>query len=83
MASGVGVALETVPVAEGATLAEALGGGEDYELVIATTDANRLRSVFEAAGLPEPIEIGVVTPGDTRTLGGEPLEALGFSHDVT
>ena len=83
MASRVGVALETVPVAEGATLAEALGGGEDYELVIATTDANRLRSNFEAAGLSEPIEIGVVTPGDTRTLGGEPLEALGFSHDVT
>ncbi|HUP87134.1 MAG TPA: thiamine-phosphate kinase [Acidimicrobiales bacterium] len=32
-ASGVGVVLESVPVAEGATDAQALGGGDDYELV--------------------------------------------------
>ena len=34
-ASGVGVRLERVPIAEGATLEQALGGGEDYELVYA------------------------------------------------
>ena len=33
-ASGVGFELDAVPVAEGATLDEALGGGEDYELVV-------------------------------------------------
>ena len=33
VASGVGVRLDEVPVALGATLDEALGGGEDYELV--------------------------------------------------
>ena len=34
-ASGVGFVLDDVPVADGATLEEALGGGEDYELLIA------------------------------------------------
>ena len=33
-ASGVGFRLDDVPVADGATLDEALGGGEDYELVL-------------------------------------------------
>ena len=37
-ASDVGFALESVPVADGATLEEALGGGEDYELLIAVSD---------------------------------------------
>lgn len=32
-ASGVGVRLDTIPLAEGATAAQALGGGEDFELV--------------------------------------------------
>ncbi len=35
-ASGVGVALDAVPVADGATAEEALAGGEDYELLVAT-----------------------------------------------
>ncbi len=48
-ASGVGFELSDVPVAEGATLDEAISGGEDYELLIATDDAARLRS-----GLPGP-----------------------------
>jgi thiamine-monophosphate kinase len=33
MASGVGVRLEEIPVADGATKEQALGGGDDYELV--------------------------------------------------
>ena len=40
-ASGVGFRLDDVPVADGATLQEALGGGEDYELVIAAGEADR------------------------------------------
>ena len=32
-ASGTGIALDDVPVARGATLEQALHGGEDYELV--------------------------------------------------
>src|SRR5581483_10683919 len=33
-ASGVGAALDTVPVAPGATEEQALGGGEDFELLV-------------------------------------------------
>ncbi len=44
-ASGVGFDLDDVPVAEGATLDEALGGGEDYELVVAV--ARRRPKRFE------------------------------------
>jgi len=81
--SGVGADLAEVPVEEGATLEEALGGGEDYELLIATADPDMLREAFATAGLPAPIEIGIVTAGSDRTLGGEPLEEVGFSHDVS
>ncbi|HQU26321.1 MAG TPA: thiamine-phosphate kinase [Acidimicrobiales bacterium] len=80
-ASGVGFALATVPVAEGATLEEAISGGEDYELLVATPDARRLAEVFAARGLPAPIEVGaVVADARTRTLGGRPLERRGFEH---
>ena len=54
-ASGVGVALEAVPVADGATLDEALGGGEDYELVVTHHDAAALVAAFVAVGLRAPV----------------------------
>ncbi len=50
-ASGVGFELTDVPVADGATIEEAISGGEDYELLIATDDAARLRLVFHDRGL--------------------------------
>ena len=66
-ASGVGFALEDVPVATGATLDDALGGGEDYELVV--TGA--------AVGIP----IGRCTDDPSvRTLRGAPLPAGGWEH---
>ncbi|HVC25020.1 MAG TPA: thiamine-phosphate kinase [Acidimicrobiales bacterium] len=80
-ASGVGVDLEEVPVAQGATLEEALGGGEDYELVFAAADAGRIAASFAAAGLVEPIEIGrCVADSGSRTLAGRPFEIVGFEH---
>ena len=82
VASQVGVALDQVPVTEGATADEARGGGEDYELVITTPDPERLRRTFGEAGLHEPIAIGVVTAGDARTLQGVPFRDSGFIHDA-
>ncbi|MGH9021437.1 MAG: thiamine-phosphate kinase [Acidimicrobiales bacterium] len=80
-ASGVGFELDEVPVADGATLDEAVGGGEDYELLIATSDAARLRMIFADRGLREPITIGrVVADRATRTLGGVGLERRGYQH---
>jgi thiamine-monophosphate kinase len=82
-ASGVGFALDRVPVAEGATVDEALGGGEDYELVVATADPGRLAEAFAEAGLRAPQVIGRCTePADGRLLEGEPLARLGWEHAV-
>jgi thiamine-monophosphate kinase len=80
-ASGVGVRLSAVPVAPAARLDEALGGGEDYELVVATADPDGLVAAFAAAGLAEPVVIGRCTaePAE-RLLDGEPLGAAGWEH---
>jgi thiamine-monophosphate kinase len=82
-ASGVGFRLHDVPVAEGATDVEALSGGEDYELLIATANPDRLRAIFESRGLHQPIEIGVVVADETmRTLRGTDLAPLGYQHQL-
>jgi thiamine-monophosphate kinase len=82
-ASGVGFALDAVPVAEGATTEEALGGGEDYELVltIGASGLPGLLAAFAGAGLREPTRLGVVgsTAAD-RTLRGRDLGRSGWQH---
>jgi thiamine-monophosphate kinase len=82
-ASGVGFVLDDVPVAAGATLDEALGGGEDYELVIVVAE-DRVGAVmarFEAEGLRRPVCVGVCTADPAvRVLRGAPLERLGWQH---
>ena len=70
-ASGVGFALDEVPVAPGATVDQALGGGEDYELVFTTP----------VAGSAVGFRIGRCTDDPAeRTLEGQPLPALGWEH---
>ena len=81
--SKVGFELDEVPVAAGATWEEAVSGGEDYELLIATSDSDRLRMVFIDRGLVEPITIGhVVADPLRRTLGGEEFERRGWQHQL-
>jgi thiamine-monophosphate kinase len=82
-ASGVGFELHEVPVAPGATLDEALGGGEDYELLLAVTEADvdELEARFDEAALREPVPLGrVVGDPELRVLGTSPLERLGWQH---
>jgi thiamine-monophosphate kinase len=82
-ASGVGFRLDEVPAADGATLEDALGGGEDYELLIATSrrDADALIDRFEQEGLRVPARIGtVVSDPELRLFGDGPLERLGWQH---
>ena len=84
-ASGVGLVLEGVPVSAGATLDEALGGGEDYELALAVAEGefDALARAFDAAGLGEPLRIGsVVEDPEVRLLGTSSLERLGWQHRV-
>jgi thiamine-monophosphate kinase len=84
-ASGVGFVLESIPVAEGATLDEALGGGEDYELVLVADQevSDHLCTEFVAAGLRRPFRLGtlVANPAE-RLLRDEPLARLGWQHRV-
>ncbi|MGD0380775.1 MAG: thiamine-phosphate kinase [Acidimicrobiales bacterium] len=79
--SGVGYRLDDVPVARGATIEDALGGGEDYELIVATPDPARLEAAFATAGLRAPIRIGSCTADRAeRTFEGEPTAPLGWEH---
>jgi thiamine-monophosphate kinase len=79
--SGVGIALDDVPVAPGASRTEALTGGEDYELVVATPDPDGLVEAFRRDHLPAPFPIGRCTasPG-AYTLAGDPLPGGGWRH---
>jgi thiamine-monophosphate kinase len=83
--SGIGFELDKVPVAVGATVDEALGGGEDYELVVVIGDdevAGYLRRAA-AAGLREPIRLGRITAeAGTRRLSGEDLPPIGWQHPL-
>ncbi len=80
-ASGVGVELDTVPTAPEASEAEALGGGEDYELVVALADPGALVAAHAAAGLAPPIEIGrLVADPSRRRLQEAPLPIAGWRH---
>ena len=80
-ASGVGVVLDSLPIADGATREEAIGGGEDYELLFAAGDHDAVESAFAAAGLRPPIPLGrcVADPG-TRLLEGDLLPVSGWEH---
>lgn len=80
-ASGVGVIVEHVPVAEGATFEEALGGGDDYQLLMAAPDPERLLTRFRGDGLALPVAVGRCTGDQTeRRLGGGALPAAGWEH---
>lgn len=80
-ASGVGVSLDGVPIYPGAELEDALGGGEEYELVFSAPDPGRVVTVFNDAGLRTPIAIGrVLEDREIRELEGKPLPRSGFEH---
>ena len=85
--SGVGVVVEKVPVAVGVSRVSdepellALGGGEDYELVFAAPDPDRVATVFVELGLGLPLDIGYCTADPTeRRLRDGDLPDVGWQH---
>ena len=87
--SGVGARLEAsaVPVGPGATVDDALSGGDDYELCFTSPDPVRVAEAFAAAGLHLPRPIGAITAGDEVLLatpggGSWPLAPGGWEHPV-
>lgn len=80
-ASGVGVVVDDLAVASGATDEDALFGGDDYELLIACSDPDRLEEEFKSAGLPSPTFIGRCTDSvGTYRLGEHELPMGGWEH---
>ncbi|MGD0219217.1 MAG: thiamine-phosphate kinase [Acidimicrobiales bacterium] len=80
-ASDVGVALDELPVAPGASRGEALGGGEDYELIFTVPDPGRVAAVFAAHGLNPPLRVGSTTADPSAFhLGGVKLDPAGYEH---
>ena len=80
--------LDHVPVANLATLEEALGGGEDYELLATLPDRDTVESAAaemrEAFGVALS-EIGVLVEGEGAVSVGDdgtehPLEPIGWDH---
>jgi thiamine-monophosphate kinase len=81
-ASNVGFVVDRVPCFEGASRDEALGGGEDFELVMTTSDPERLCSAFVEQGLVEPIVIGtIVSDPQRREIEGRGDTPMGWRHD--
>lgn len=86
-ASDVGVDLDAaaIPVADGARLDTALGGGDDYELCFTAPDDAALRAAFTTVDLTPPVRIGTITGDDRHLLRDgvpEPLPVTGWVHSV-
>jgi thiamine-monophosphate kinase len=71
-ASGVGIEVDRVPVAAGATVEEALKGGEDFALAFCAPETAPVLEAFR--NLLPPILIGACSAGEPRvTIQGRPL----------
>ncbi|MCA1841742.1 MAG: thiamine-phosphate kinase [Actinobacteria bacterium] len=88
-ASATGALLQptAIPVGPGATVDDALSGGDDYELCFTAPDPVRVAEAFAAAGLHLPAPIGTVISGTEVLLstpggGTWPLAPSGWEHGV-
>ena len=79
LASGVAAEITDPPLFPGATLAQALHGGEEYELLFTIPPGHNLPFQFQGLALTP---IGIIKegpPGQIRH-NGLPLEPLGYDH---
>lgn len=81
--SGVGCELDVLPIRAGALREEALGGGEDYELVWCCRPDAGVADGFARRGLRAPILLGrCVTDADHRVLEGAAMPSAGWTHPI-
>jgi thiamine-monophosphate kinase len=82
LASNVEAEITPPPCFPGASLAQSLHGGEEYELLFTVREATRVPAAFE--GLPLTRIGSIVKPSaggaGTVRLGGQALPALGYDH---
>jgi thiamine-monophosphate kinase len=77
--SGVGFRLDQVPVAPGATVEEALRGGEDFALVFCAPPSVSLGEAF--IGLHPPVRLGTCSEDPReRRFDGEQVDTKGWEH---
>lgn len=79
VASGLHAEITAPPIFRGATLEQALHGGEDYELLFTVRSATRVPRAFEGLALTRIGTMRKGTPGAVD-LDGAPLPALGYDH---
>ena len=79
LASKIAAAIDGPPIFPGATLEQALHGGEDYELLFTVPSGTRVPARFENLPLTR---IGVIRrgPAGRVLLSGQLLAALGYDH---
>ncbi|MFN7992806.1 MAG: thiamine-phosphate kinase [Bryobacteraceae bacterium] len=79
LASGIEAHIEAPPRFRGATLEQALDGGEDYELLFTVRSRAKVPPAFEGVKLTR---IGVMRKGTAGAvfLNGKPLPAHGYDH---
>ncbi|HVA74054.1 MAG TPA: thiamine-phosphate kinase [Acidimicrobiales bacterium] len=79
--SGIGVSLDYVPAAKGATTDEAMSGGEDFELVFCAPPGAPVGSAFE--GLRPPVRIGECRDNHQGVrLAGAEVAPAGWEHQL-
>jgi thiamine-monophosphate kinase len=79
LASQQSAAIEAPPRFPGATLEQALHGGEDYELLFTVRSGTRVPARFEGIPLTRIGEMRKGRAGEVR-LEGRVLPALGWDH---
>ncbi|MBV8865482.1 MAG: thiamine-phosphate kinase [Acidobacteriaceae bacterium] len=77
--SQVSAELSAIPVAHGATLEEALHGGEDYELLFTAASKKKIPAHLDSLPITQ---IGIITPGNPGRIRFDDrrLDAKGFDH---
>jgi thiamine-monophosphate kinase len=79
LASGCAAEIAEPPRFRGASLEQALHGGEDYELLFTLGPRTRPPAAFDGVPLTRIGAMRKGRPGEVR-LNGRPLEALGYDH---